>query len=150
MQYLHQIGLVHLLPGLSSSIHAPSAVVHELAAGRALGLDLPDPANLAWLTIQTPTAALPGHIKLGAGKSEVLRLALANPSHLAALDDAQARSAAYSLGRRYTGTLGLLLDAKHRGLIPAVKPCLDELTRRGFYLSAVLRASILVRAGETP
>jgi predicted nucleic acid-binding protein len=150
MQYLHQIGLIHILPGLISSIQIPPAVVHELAAGRALGVDVPDPANLAWVMIQTPTAVLPAHFKLGAGESEVLRLALANLTSIAALDDSEARRVAHSLGVRFTGTLGLLLDAKQSGLIPAVKPYLDELTRRGFYLSAVLRATILVRAAETP
>ena len=46
--------------------------------------------------------------------------------------------------------LGLLLDAKKRGLISAVAPLLDELDRHKFNLSPRIRESILNASGETP
>jgi predicted nucleic acid-binding protein len=49
-----------------------------------------------------------------------------------------------------TGTLGLLVDAKQRGLIPAVAPLLDELERCNFHMSPRVRDTILKAAGETP
>ena len=55
-----------------------------------------------------------------------------------------------SLGIRLTGTLGLLLDAKRAGLIPAVEPCLDHLQRLGFRISGHTRAVVLKLAGESP
>ena len=36
MQYLHQLGLLHLLPQLAERVLVPQAVVEELAVGRAL------------------------------------------------------------------------------------------------------------------
>jgi predicted nucleic acid-binding protein len=46
--------------------------------------------------------------------------------------------------------LGLLVDAKQHGLIPAVAPLLDQLERRNFHMSPRIRATILTAAGETP
>ena len=42
MQYLHQLGLLRVLPHLIGHIIVPPAVVDELAVGRSLGVNLPD------------------------------------------------------------------------------------------------------------
>ncbi len=47
-----------------------------------------------------------------------------------------------------TGTLGLLLDAKKIGLIPAVMPLLDQLDRLRFRVSITTRTAVLRLAGE--
>ena len=49
---------------------------------------------------------------------------ICNTSPLQYLHDGLARRVAALLGVPLTGTLGLLLDAKKRGLIPAVRPLL--------------------------
>lgn len=51
LQYLHQLGLLHLLPKLGGRVSIPPAVVEELAAGRRAGVDLPDPTQLDWVRI---------------------------------------------------------------------------------------------------
>ncbi len=40
LQYLHQLGLLHLLRDLYGSVTVPEAVVREIAAGRQQGVDL--------------------------------------------------------------------------------------------------------------
>jgi uncharacterized protein len=55
LQYLHQVGLLHLLPALATRLTAPAAVDAELAVGRARGVDLPNPAALDWLDIRVNT-----------------------------------------------------------------------------------------------
>jgi len=69
MQSLHQLGLLDILPALGSPVCVPAAVCAELAAGRALGADVPDPATLTWATTRSPqaTPALPQSTSLGAG-----------------------------------------------------------------------------------
>ncbi|MEH2408768.1 DUF3368 domain-containing protein [Nostoc sp.] len=48
-----------------------------------------------------------------------------------------------------TGLLGILLVAKHRGLIPIVKPVIDDLmTEAGFRVSIQLYTEIWKAAGE--
>jgi len=152
MQYLHQLGHLRLLPALAERVIVPPAVVEELAVGRACGLDLPDPAGLDWVIIRRPASAvaLPLVMDLGPGETEVLALALESPDAVVILDDGLARQAAETLGVRLTGTLGLLLDAKRRGLVPTVAPLLDQLQSLRFRLAPHTRATVLKLAGEAP
>ncbi len=64
------------------------------------------------------------------------------------LDDGLARQVAVTCGIRYTGTFGILLDAKHKGLIPCVAPRLDQLQSLRFRLAPHTRAAILKLAEE--
>ncbi|HXG65668.1 MAG TPA: DUF3368 domain-containing protein [Blastocatellia bacterium] len=152
LQYLHQLGLLHVLPALVGNIIVPPAVIAELAAGRALGVDLPDPAALDWVTIRSPASAvaLPLVTDLGPGETEVLALALESSDAVVILDDHLARQVAETLGIRLTGTLGVLLDAKRRGLVSAIAPLLDQLQSLRFRLSPHTRAAVLTLAGEGP
>lgn len=80
----------------------------------------------------------------------MLNLALELPAGDAVviLDDARAREAAGRLGLKFTGTSGVLLDAKRTGLIPAIKPQLDQLDALGFRLAGHTRSAVLNLAGE--
>lgn len=151
LQYLYQVELLHLLPALAGNIVVPAAVAGELSAGRAAGVNLPDPTRLDWIAIRQPASAsaLPLITDLGPGEAEVLILALESRDAIVVLDDALARSAAATLGLRVTGTLGLLLDAKRAGLISAVGPILDQLQAVRFRVAPRTRAAILTLAGES-
>lgn len=65
------------------------------------------------------------------------------------IDDLPGRHAAEGLGLRVIGTLGLLVRAKHSGLIGEVRPLMDALIAHGLYTSAGLYHRILSLAGET-
>ena len=150
LQYLHQLGLLHLLPALAGRIIVPPAVLEELSSGRAQGVDLPDLAALEWVTIRQPTsvAALPLVTDLGPGETEVLALALESREVIVVLDDAHARQVAETLGLRLIGTLGVLLNAKRAGLVTAVTPLLDQLEALRFRLASHTRAAVLKLSGE--
>lgn len=150
IQYLHQLGLLHLLPALARQVIVPPAVVEELVVGRAAGINLPDLATLAWVEIRHPASesALPLIADLGPGETEVLMLALEIRDSVAILDDGLARQVAETRGIRFTGTLGILLDAKRSGLISNVSPLLDQLHALRFRLAPYTRSAILKMAGE--
>ena len=150
IQYLHQLGLQDILHALAGHVLVPPAVVHELAEGRALGIDLPDLPALDWIEIRRPVSALavPLVTDLGPGETEVLMLGLEWREAVVALDDALARRVAETLDLRLTGTLGLLLDAKRAGLIPVVAPLLDQLQALRFRLALHTRTAVLKLAGE--
>jgi predicted nucleic acid-binding protein len=152
LQYLHQLELLHILPALSDGVIIPPAVVDELTAGRALGVNLPDLTRLAWVTVRRPAsaAALPLITDLGPGEIEVLMLGLELPAAVAVIDDALARQVAETLNLRLTGTLGLLIDAKRAGLISAIAPSLDQLQALRFRLAFHTRIAVLRLAGEEP
>jgi hypothetical protein len=152
LQYLHQIGELELLPRLFRHIVVPGAVETELAAGRALGHALPDVGALTWVDVRRDIHAprtILAHGDLGAGEREVLWLATAIPGSMVFLDDSDARRAALALSIPVSGTLGILLFAKQKGMIGLVRPLLDLLEAARFRMSPRLRGSVLDRAGES-
>lgn len=152
LQYLHQLGLLDVLSELAEQVRVPPAVVEELAEGRAQGVNLPSPQKHAWITIQLPDSA-PALLlvtDLGPGEREVLALALESDDCVAVLDDKVARRSARRLDLQFTGTLGLLLDAKTGNLIETVAPYLDRLDDLNFHLAPETKQLILHRAGEAP
>lgn len=150
IQYLYQLGLLHLLPALAERVIVPPSVVEELAIGRDSGVGLPDPDTLPWIEIRHPVSqrALPLVTDLGPGETQVLMLALESREAVAVLDDALARKVAETLGVRLTGTLGLLLDAKRAGLVATVRPLLDQLQALRFRVAPHTRAAVLRLAAE--
>jgi hypothetical protein len=88
------------------------------------------------------------YIGLDQGEAEVLALAEAHPPRLVIIDELRGRRYAQRLGLPLTGTLGILLLAKERGLIPAVAPLVQELLDAGLYLSPELVAQVLDMADE--
>lgn len=142
--------MLHLLPSLAGKIIIPPAVAAELAAGKKAGVDLPDIAGLAWLTLRTPVsvAALPLVTDLGPGESQVLALALELPGSLVIMDDLLARRVAGALHIPLTGTLGVLLAARRNGLIRDIASILDMLQDLRFRVSSATRAAILKLAAE--
>jgi predicted nucleic acid-binding protein len=147
---LYQAGLLGVLERLGCVVTIPRAVERELLAGRDAGYNVPDATDFEWIGIREPraTPSLPEAENLGPGESAVLWLAIETPDSVAVLDDNAAREVAGQLGLPFTGTLGLLLDAKRLGLIQALGPALDELERCRFHVSHRVREIILRAAGE--
>lgn len=145
LQYLHQIGCLEVLQSLASQVVAPPAVAKELAAGIADGYNVPDIGQIGWSTIRCPKeeSTVTEVFGLGSGERQVLALALESAEAIAVLDDRAARRAAEELRVRFTGTLGLLLDAKRLGRLTAIAPLLKKLRGLGFRLSARTEAMLL-------
>jgi len=77
----------------------------------------------------------------------VLAWALAHAGSEAILDDLQARRCATAHGLK-GGTLGLVLVAKQRGLLPAALPTLEVLRQSGMYLADAVLNKALAMVGE--
>lgn len=85
---------------------------------------------------------------LGRGEAEVLILSKEKKAELILIDEKKARKAARRAGFTVIGVLGLLLEAKNRGLIRAVKPFIEELNKQGFRLSKKVTERALKEAME--
>jgi predicted nucleic acid-binding protein len=81
LQYLHQLGALHILPPLVKKIIVPPSVEEELNIGLGLGLSLPNLQELDWVTVRRPSISivLPLVTDLGPGEREVLARALERP-----------------------------------------------------------------------
>jgi uncharacterized protein len=64
------------------------------------------------------------------------------------MDDKAGRTTARNLGLVVTGTIGLLMLAKKRGLIEQIVPILEELRQRGYWLSDGLVVKARQLSGE--
>lgn len=78
----------------------------------------------------------------------VLTWALTHTGTEALLDDRKGRRCAAALGIPVRGTLGLILVAKQRGIIPSARTVIDEVRRAGLYLSDTVVEQALARVGE--
>ena len=150
LQYLHQIGLLDLLPALFGQVQIPRAVAAELDEGKRRNVSLPTLEDLSWVTIRPvrDRTLLPLVTSLGDGEKEALALGLEATDALLVLDDRNARRYAIAAGLEVTGTLGILVLAKERGLIDSIRPVLDRLQKLQFRLSATTRQMVLNLAGE--
>ncbi|RMH18613.1 MAG: DUF3368 domain-containing protein [Acidobacteria bacterium] len=150
--YLHQVGHLDLLRRLYARILVPSSVRDELRAGAERRVDVPELSGLAWIEVRKlPSEPLPPAVeKLGAGEAGAIYLGLRHQPCLLLLDDLPARRIASELGLTRTGTLGILIKAKQRGLIAAVAPVLKELATTTMWLGEDLIAAVLAEAGEGP
>lgn len=86
---------------------------------------------------------------VGAGEAEAIVLARELGADILLIDERRARKTALELGLPVTGLLGVLLEAKKAGLIPALKPILDQMEAIvAFRLKRSLYEATLRAAGE--
>lgn len=87
-------------------------------------------------------------MQIDKGESSAIALALEIPDCLLILDDYKARKIADKLGLSFTGTIGVIIQAKLRGIIPSIKPVLEKLRQTNFRLSIDIEMQALKEAGE--
>ena len=108
--------------------------------------------RLPWLQVRAPAdvaAVLRLQAGLGAGEAEAIALALEIPDlETVILDDGRARRRGTALGLPVTGTAGVLIAAKQRGVIPSLRGALDAVRGAGLYLSDAAYADALALGGE--
>ena len=85
---------------------------------------------------------------LDKGEASAIALAISLGDVLLIIDDLKARKEAKRLGFRITGTLGVLFNAKQKGLIPALKPFLDQLLFFNFRISQRIINKLLILSDE--
>lgn len=87
---------------------------------------------------------------LDAGEAESIALALEVGAGLLLMDERLGRETARHLGLRYVGLIGVLIEAKRRGLIDRIGPVLTGLrVQAGFRISDELYERVLRDVGET-
>ena len=82
------------------------------------------------------------------GEASAIVCAIETENHLLILDDYKARRVAATLHLKFTGTLGVLIEAKQKGLIEKIKPLIAQLRELKFRISNELEEIILKSVGE--
>lgn len=146
------IGEIDLLQNLFGSVIAPQAVHDEFArlaasSGRFAGLSMP-----LWVSSQRVSdATLVAQLRatLDAGESEAIALAIQIHADAVLMDETEGRCIAQARGLRTIGIVGILIQARHAGLVNELGPlflALRELAK--FRLSATIVNEALRACGE--
>jgi len=86
---------------------------------------------------------------LDAGEAEAIALAIEIQADLLLMDERLGRETADYFGLQFVGVIGILIEAKRKGLIPEIKPSMDLLrSLTGFYIKSSLYSRILREQGE--
>jgi predicted nucleic acid-binding protein len=152
---LAAINHLTLLSLLYGQVIIPEAVYREL-------VDIAPPVpgtievqTVSWLEVQPVVnrevvERLQGDVRLDPGESEAIALALELEADLLLIDERRGRAEADRLGIKITGLLGILVEAKQKNLIVAVKPLMDALIATAeFRVSSTLYSLILDMVDET-
>jgi len=150
---LVRIGQLDLLRQLYSEIIIPEAVWREVVVE---GADQPGAeavSSASWIVRRTVTNRALVHglqQELDAGEAEAIALAVEMNDALLLMDERLGRDTARHFGIRYTGVVGVLIEAKHQGFVRAIQPHLDALRDlAGFRVSEALYQRILQDEGES-
>lgn len=137
---LHKIREFDLLKKLFGQIIITSEIKKEY------GLDLPE-----WVIIKDASNQNYQNIietSVDKGEASAIALALEEDEPLLILDDWKARKMASGLNLKYTGTLGILTEAKLSGHLNSIKPVINKIRKTNFYISDHLEQKILKITGE--
>jgi predicted nucleic acid-binding protein len=148
---LAHVGQLDLLREMYGRLVIPGAVFEIIVSGRGkTGVD--EVLGAEWiktlfLTDRTLYRTLMD--QLDSGEAETIALGRELNADLLLLDERLARTEAAKLGLKFTGILGILVEAKSQHILDSVKPVVDDLiARAGFWLRDDLYRKVLESVGE--
>lgn len=103
-----------------------------------------------WITIKNPSSNLHKGLEyiLDPGEASSIGLAVELKDCLLIIDESKGRKISRELGVNVTGTLGVLLTAKQKGIVTSLKPLIDKINLTNFYLSQNIISEVLLLANE--
>lgn len=142
---LIQIGRADLLPGLYTGVIIPEAVAREM------GRNHPTlPGFIKTVTVANASLVAKFSAELDLGEAEAIALMIEGKGDLLLMDERAGRRLARREGVPLIGLLGVLTEAKQRGLLNSLRKEIDQLeTIAGFRISAELKKRVLQSTGET-
>lgn len=148
---LAKIDQLGLLQHMFTTIAIPPTVHRELMAKSGIEARRLDAALTQFIEIAaepelSPTVQVAtGH--LDAGEQQAIALAHARNTILV-IDERLGRQAARQLGLTVTGSVGVLIEGKRQGYVPAVVPLLRAARQQGYWLSDELITAAAKMSGE--
>lgn len=137
---LTNIGELELLHKLYGEIVTTPEIATEY--GEAL------PEWIEVLTVKDKYRQMLLEMQIDKGESSAIALALETKDCTIILDDYKARKIAAQLNLNYTGTIGVIIKAKLKRIIPSIKPLLKKIKQTDFRLSDQLELLALKEANE--
>ena len=143
---------LHLLKLLYEQVYLPTAVAAELQTLRPFGYDLSFLQDQKTFIVRSAIGkqiVARAYHELDLGEAEAIALAIELNADLLLIDERIGKNTAEAEGLTCKGVVGVLIEAKHKKLIPAIKPLLDDLIENlKFRLSDRIYRLALERAAE--
>ena len=136
---LEKINALHILHQLFATVYTTPEIAKEY------GKPLPN-----WIIIQAANQILQEKFyhDVDLGEASAIALASEISCDYIILDDLAARKLAKKLCLTIIGTVGVLLSAKQKGIVPLFRPYLDLIQQTNFRLSQQLAEEFIKAAGE--
>lgn len=141
-------GVLSLLRDLPHQFLVPGEVRDEIVSGQRRGRQGVDLSGVTIVESDGPMDALTLSL-LDRGEAAVVQYALENNIGTVCIDEKKGRRIARAVDLEVVGTLGLLLEAKKLGILPAIAPVIERLIDHGVWYQSGLLLSVLSSAGET-
>jgi predicted nucleic acid-binding protein len=143
-------GALDMLPLLYSRVWVPFEVCQEIQVGGVDGFASVEFAQMNWLHKQDKPVNVSALLKnsLDAGEAAVIQLALQQGIPLVAIDETVGRRFARLSGLTVTGSIGILLRAKHLGYPLSMMEAIRRMRQRGIWLGDQVVEFALREAGE--
>lgn len=150
INYLIRVSEPLLLKKLFGHVIIPPAVFDELNVRLNNRQDIADFLKDGWMSVVAPQTIIsqPLRYALDKGEWEALSLAIELKANYLIIDERQGAAAAKDFHVPVVGLAGVLITAKKKGLVPAVKPLLDSLIQEGFYLTERFYKNTLSQINE--
>lgn len=145
--YLSRIRLLHILRTLFGDVVVPKAVWNETVEKRPSAPGIENLRQASWIRIVDDPSS-PADLGLDPGETAAILVAEALHADLLLIDERLGRAVAQDRGLTVRGTLGVLVQARQSGLLPALKPVLDALHAEGFRIAPALVRQALEQVGE--
>ena len=127
---LHKIGLITLLKSLFGKITITSTISKEFENKLPDFISIEDPKDKMYQRI------LEGF--LDPGEASAIALALEKEDCLLIMDESKGRREAQQLKLNVTGTIGILITAKEKGIIESISNVIDKINQTDFRISEAL------------
>lgn len=141
---LLQIGRIAILPALYQDVVIPVEVANELQRFHAA---LPDFIRVLSVANRARLEQLQAELDIG--EAAAIALMLEGKGDLLLMDERRGRRVATREGLAVVGVIGVLVEARQRGLITSLAAVIGELEQiAGFRVSPRLKQCVLQAVGE--
>jgi len=139
-----------VLRALYTEVLIPPAVHAEIMTGGLERAGVTELQLATWIRMKPLQDARRADllVDLDRGEAEAIALTLELDADLLLVDERLARRHAQRLGLTITGTLGILLKAKERGLVAELRPLIQQLRDNRIRLSEDIVRKALLLARE--
>ena len=146
-----RIGRIDLLQAVVGNILIPEEVAREISEYGKNKKGVINLSDYDWIKVKKVTYSNSVDLLLPSidkGEAEVIVLAMENRADLVLIDELSGRKIAESFNLSILGSAGILLKAKEKGLIKAVKPLMDDMMEKGIRYSKRFYTHLLGQIGE--